>query len=133
MRIEQSAPGAGNPDAPRRLISVEQPDAVLQAKPTQRFVCFLYTWYLARATGDAELSAAEVLGVDLLRPGYPAYFLDRLPHLQQELPRGRSPKTPLELPRADRKARRAPGPVAPGSPEAGDLRLEHHHLQRRLP
>src|SRR5829696_4852591 len=128
MRIEQSAPGAGNPDAPRRLISVEQPDAVLQAKPTQRFVCFLYTWYLARATGDAELSAAEVLGVDLLRPGYPAYFLDRVPHLQQELPRGLSPETPLELPRADRKARRAPGPVAPRSPEAGDLRLEHDHL-----
>src|SRR5215212_2211371 len=44
MRIEQCAPGASDPDAPCRLIRVEQPDAILQAESAQRFVRFLYTW-----------------------------------------------------------------------------------------
>src|SRR5215218_550966 len=133
VRVVQPSPGAGDPDSLRGLFRVEQPQVFFQPERPRGLVGILDGGYLGRTAGDPKLPATKILGVYALGRGDPAYLVDRPPHLQQEVPRSLLAEAPHELARAHGVRRVAPRSVAPGSPEAGDLRLEHHHTQGGIP
>ena len=72
------------------------------------------SWF---STGDAQLSAAEVLGVDLLGLGDPPDLVDRAPHLQQKPPRGLPAEAPPSSPGLTGKAELHQAPLRPEAPK----------------